>query len=322
MKITLLLLAVMSLVAFSYEDITIPMPDDTDLEETDGSSSENVECTDTFGNDGNPDGGMVYDDPTEDPLFTATLLNTWQITYASNVMGLDHLSLGGTPVIGFCSSIDDKLYFANVADMTEFNSSDLHPDNTHAFGCTVTPPAMTTTDWVKEHIYEGLWGSWSSYTNPAGNDSRGITNDGNNGCLWLTRTLGSSGSYEQYIGSMTQGVPGSIVWYDISDGLGGDQKLSGLTDFVLSGGNTCLAYNIYNSELVHFQEFTGSGLTYLGYAVLPISFIDSSRGICYCSTRDSFYWSYEEGSNYYVSEFSVDVTALNHSTWGQIKTSF
>jgi len=322
MKIALVFLVFMSLAALSAEDIMIPMPDDTDLEVTAGGSAVSIDFTDPFGNNGNPEVGVVCDDPTEDPLYTTILLNTWQITYASNVLGLDHLTLGGTPVIGFCSSIDDKLYFANIADMTEFNVSNLHSGNGSAFGCTVTPPVMTTTDFTDTNLYEGLWNSWIYYFNPASYTSRGITRDGNNGLLWLARTNGFTGSFAQYIGCMTQGNPGSIVWYNVMAGLNNTQRLSGIADFVLPNGHTCLAYNIYSSEWVRFREFTGYSLEYLGYAVLPVSGIQASFGICYCNTRDSFYWSYQKNSNFYVSEFSVNITALTRSTWGQIKATF
>ena len=322
MKFAITLIAVISMIALSFDDIYLELPDGIDREETAAVSAVSVDIVGPLGNDGNPGRGMVSDVPTDDPLFTAMELNTWQINggYAYHALGLEFCYLGGTPVIAFASNNDDSLYFANVADMTRFNASDLDASNSSPFGCCVTPPGMTTTDFSTSSIFTGLWDSWSSYSNPAGNDSRGITSTSGD-YLWITRTTGTPDNYVQYLGRMQEEVPGSIVWYDAGHGLGGTRYLSGLTDFVLYGGNTCLAYVIYNSQWVRFQEFTGSAIEWLGYADLGLG-ADAIYGICYCDSRDSFYVSYLIGSNYYVSEFSINVTALNQSTWGEIKSSF
>lgn len=325
MKTAFVLCVIISLVAFSFDDIYIQAPDNTNLELTTEGSSGSFDFASPFGYDGNPDCGAVWDEPTDPPLYTATLLNTWQIdgTFANRAFGLEFMSIGGNYSIGFIDGgTTDALYFASHTDLnTMLYASDLHSSNSSPWGTTVTPPNMTNTDFSSSNLFRGLWTTWSSYSNPAGDDSRGITRTSDD-YLWLTRTTGASGSYDQYLGRMQNENPGSIVWYDASAGLGGTRLLSGLTDFTNFSGNTVLAYTIYNSGWVRFQEYNGSGISFLGYAVLPVSSVDGSYGICYNSIRDSFYWSYYKDSHYYVVEMSIDVTALSRSTWGQIKTSF
>lgn len=324
MKFFMFCLAVITMTAFSFENIYLQAPTVADMATGIEISTEQINYGNAFGDDGNPGGGMVPDESSDDPFYTATLLNTWQISgnYASQALGLSYQYIGSAPSIGFTSAVDDTLYFADVDDMSKLYDSGLHASNGSAFGCVATPPEMTTTDFGTSSIFHGLWGSWDSYANPATIRSRGITSDSNNSLMWITKTEGSSGSYTQFLGSFTAEAPGTVVWYDAGSGLGGTRYLSGLTDFILSGGNTCFAYTIYNSGWVRFQEYNGSTLSYLGYAVLPVSGLDGSYGICYNSTRNSFYWSYKIGTDYFISEFSVDITSLSRSTWGEIKTSF
>lgn len=326
MKTAFISLVIISMVAFSFDDIYIKAPDNTDLELTTEGSSARFDFASPFGDDGNPDCGPVWDEPTDPPLFIATALNTWQIDggYASKALGLEFVSIGGNYCIAFIDGqlTKDTLFFADHANLgTRHYGSGLHASNSSPFGTAITPPNMTNTDFSSSNLFRGLWTTWNSYSNPAGDDSRGITKTAD-GYLWLTRTTGSSGSYVQSLGRMENENPGSIVWYDASYGLSGTRKLSGLTDFQYFTGNAVLAYTIYNSGWVRFQEYTGSGINYLGYASLPVSSVDGSYGICYDSIRDSFYWSYKKGSHYYVTEMSINITALSRSTWGQIKTSF
>lgn len=326
MKIALISLVIISMVAFSFDDIYIQAPDNADPELTTEGSSGSFDFASPFGYDGNPDCGMVFDEPTDPPLFIATALNTWQIdgTFANHAYGLEFCSIGGNYSIAFIDGglSTDTLYFASHSNLNSMlYSSGLHSSNSNPWGTVVTPPNMTNTDFVSSNLFRGLWTTWSSYSNPAGTRSRGITRTSDDH-LWLTRTLGSSGSYTQFLGRMENGNPGSIIWYDAGAGLGGTRCLSGLTDFIYFNGNVVLAYTIYNSGWVRFQEYTGSGINYLGYASLPISSVDTSYGICYNSIRDSFYWSYKKNSHYYVTEMDINITALSRSTWGQIKTSF
>jgi hypothetical protein len=101
-------------------------------------------------------------------------------------------------------------------------------------------------------------------------------------------------------------------------------QLSGLAVFNLTTDVTGIAVTSYDEHYIWFYEFTGSSMILLGSAQLPVSAnIFQSLGLCYSSVRNTYFWSYLDNSSvFHISELQITETSLEHSTWGNIKTSF
>ncbi len=72
----------------------------------------------------------------------------------------------------------------------------------------------------------------------------------------------------------------------------------------------------------YFYEWDGSTLAFLGAQAIPQA-SNHSYGAAWCQARETIFWIYKDGGNYGVCEFqiSIDVTALDRTTWGAIKAS-
>ena len=70
-----------------------------------------------------------------------------------------------------------------------------------------------------------------------------------------------------------------------------------------------------------FYSWDGTDMTFIGTADSPLA-CSNSFGLAYCEVRDTIFWSYKEGGNYYISEIEFTITSLDQSTWGFIKANF
>lgn len=248
--------------------------------------------------------------------FTISVLNTFECSYAGMILGLDYVD--ASEYLLFIDNTDgaEKLWVSGP-DGSEVNSFALPWDTPDPFGVAdfyTMGNIPHVNDFSDTFIYYTLsFDVW--YENPYEMNGRGMDCDG----TYIWEAYGPlSASY----GAACRFLPdGTLLGAWNLPGIG--TQLAGLTTFPISG-SLGIAVTPYDSgasdHYIWFFEFTGSGFTFLGSAMLPTC--NTSFGLAYSGSRGTYFWSYIDGSTYHVSELSVTESALQQSTWGAIKTSF
>ena len=239
---------------------------------------------------------------------TVTVLNSFQITFAAHVLGMDYIE--GDEIIVFNSNSDNKLFMCDPDDGTYVSELPLsYASNPSPFGnCWDVGAGVTAwvNDWSSSSMAVWDGSNWSSISNPAGTSGRGMEFDGTN--IWETYSSSSIMMFEP--GGSPSSFPVSV----------GDQ-MSGLAVFPMES-NVGVAVTTYDVHTLYFYEYDGSSLTVLGSAPCPTP-VSSSLGLAYSESRDTFFWSYSSGGGYHIAELDIDLgLALTPATWGVIKTSF
>ena len=246
--------------------------------------------------------------------YEITVLNTFETPYAYQILGLDYND--GNNGLFFVSNADDSMYYCSADDGTELDSWALDPANEFAFGMADGGTFAHVNDFINSDVYFFNGSVWGTYPNPYNADGRGMDFDGT--YVWeaygpLYATYGAACAFDQtgvLLGDWN--LPGITT------------QLSGLAVFNTGTDATGIAVTSYSVHYIWFYEFTGSSMILLGDAQLPISAdILQSLGLCYSSERDTYFWSYYDNSSvFHISELQITETSLEHSTWGNIKTSF
>lgn len=263
----------------------------------------------TFGMDGAGATTSIIPSSTEGTDdYEINLLNTFQPGYVTNIRGLDFAEPGS---IFFICGADNKLYECSANDGEYENSWDLDPANGSPFGMADGVVYAHVNDYSDKCVYFFNGSVWDTYANPYDEDGRGMDYDQ---YIWeaygaLSATYGAACAFEQ-----------NGTLYGAWNLPGISNQLSGLTTYP-EGTNLGIAVTSYSVHNIWFYEFNGSTMTLLGSASLP-DVAESSLGLTYSYTRDTFFWSYRSGSTYYIAEFEVVETGLESTTWGAIKTSF
>jgi hypothetical protein len=252
-----------------------------------------------------------------EPLYTMSLLNTWQLNWISPgynyYCDLDYHE--ATETIRTVSSTTDSLYWFSVSDPTVLTGS-MYLNLPKPIQTVATDPVGTELYiWVTEGTYEGRYfryynGTWSWYTgNPPHEYGMGIEMD-EYGFLW------ESG----YGGAVFRFYPASSVYELYYLQITGVYPL-GLTLFPYPGG-TGIAIGYDTNKIVEFYLYSPpSSWTFLGSASVPGNF-DSCRGLEYISDRNSFYMLVKTSWSYQILELSCDILDLQSDTWGSIKSAF
>ncbi len=153
------------------------------------------------------------------------------------------------------------------------------------------------------------------YTNPYSNDGRGMDCDG----TYIWEAYGPI--YATYGACLRMNPDGTGVQAWNLPGI--TTQLSGLTTYPITGGLGIAVTAYENGAADHyiwFYEFDGSSMSLLGSATLPSC--DTSFGLTYADTRDTYFWSFYSGGQCYISELEITETSFQNETWGAIKASF
>lgn len=244
---------------------------------------------------------------------TLTLVNNW--TQSQQVLGLDALE-GASEL--YVLGVDNENSLVQAYDATSgviVGTLSLDAANGGCFGVAwnndTDSEAYYTNDWAGSNLFytDDLGSSWTTVANPANNDGRGMDFDGTD--YWEAVT-GGGGLWRFQPGVGQQNIAISAP----------PSNTSGLTVFP-NGSNLGIAVACYMTYNIYFYEWDGSTIDYLGAAACPVSGISGSYGLAYAETTDTIFWSFKMGtSEYHLAEFSFDLTALERSSWGSIKTSF
>jgi hypothetical protein len=266
--------------------------------------------------DGNPSPGAPLV-PSHDPgtdLVTISVIETWT-PGVSQILGLDWYNYEDGYVL-MASATEDRInrWDANAEALAGF--IDLVDTNANCFGVAAGPEGFlfTSNDWTQNSLYvRSSGGAWGLESNPAGTNGRGMEYDEDSGQYWEAATSGTTYTLYRFVPDV-----GSAT-YNITQP---QDNLSGLAVFPYSG-DLGIVVTSYDDHHFYFYVYDGSTVSYLGSAACPgMSGLQSSLGICYADSRDTFFWSWSDGTTYYLTELDIDQIGLAPATWGSIKTLF
>ena len=226
------------------------------------------------------------------------------------LLGLDIVSHSGDMYV--MTPRHDSLYFADRDDGSVADKFPLDPANISPFGC-YPYGSVNVNDFNNTDLFNSidLGVSWTAYTNPAGQEGRGMDVDYSTSLVWQTYSttdlvsfshLSPSGDFHDVSGVVTDHMSGLAVYEN--------------------GGDHWLFVTGYNIDWAYIFDLDNN-LDYIGTADFPYTTVEKSYGLTYDDTRDTFFWSFKNTSdNVYLIELELEETALEQSTWGTIKSAF
>lgn len=242
--------------------------------------------------------------------YQLNILNTWTIDYASMVLGMS----AADDAILFVddADTDERLYIADPSDMSYAGHLSLLWSSAYPYGTTFCDNVPFVNDCGDGLVRFGYDFS-GSFANPFGVTGRGMSSDGTN--IW---EVNGGGTSTAQVGRFNTDGTGFQYW----DLPGITSQLSGMTVYPIAGsqGIAVTAYNPGTTHYIWFYQFDGSQCVLLGSAELPSN--DFTTGLAYSGYTGTWFVSYLEGGDWKVSEFDVQQTVLQQSTWAGIKYSF
>lgn len=156
-----------------------------------------------------------------------------------------------------------------------------------------------TNDFTGTDLYytEDFGTSWVTYSNPAGSLGRGMAFDGTD--YWQAdRDGGSVWRFQPGVGAEEIAVP------EVSG------TLSACGVFPM-GGNLGVIVGGCHDTYLHFYEWDGVNMDYLGSDSYPVASLAISNGVAYYEVDGSLYWSYRDtGNDYHLAKLAFDITSL------------
>ena len=250
--------------------------------------------------------------PQGSDAITLTVLNTFQVSSAGQMLGLDTQDGSDQLVVLDSNAELIRSVVMGTGNPVWTNSTPIP----YTFGCCHNWPA--TYGWyVNGFINSSMYyysGSWNvAFANPAGISGRGMDfqNDGN--YIWETSSSGST------FRILRIDETGGHTSYSISEPPG---QMSGLAVFPYNG-NLGIFVTFYDFQNWFLYEFDGSTLTFKGSGNPGLSNFSGSYGLTYHPDTDTFFWSYKVyGTIRWIAEVQFTESALEQSTWGSLKTQF
>jgi hypothetical protein len=251
--------------------------------------------------------------PEGGDAITLTILNTFQVSSAGQMLGLDTQDGSSQLVV-----MDSNAGLIRGVVMGTGNPVWTIPTPvSYTFGCCHNWPV--TYGWYVNrflgtdmyYYFDGIWNV--VFANPTGQHGRGMDfqNDGN--YIWETYSAASTHQIYRIDES------GGYTSYTVSEVPG---QMSGLAVFPYNG-NLGIFVTCYDFQEWFLFEFDGSNLTYKGSGSPGLSNFSLSLGLTYHPDTDTFFWSYKVyGTIRWIAEIQFTETALEQSTWGSIKTQF
>ncbi len=248
---------------------------------------------------------------------TLTLLNDWPQT--CNVRGLDIYEEGSDFfVLGVDKNGSIIRFYDPATGNPTATSIPLSSGNGSCYGVAWNDGSDSSTYYTNDtadnvlYFTENQGVSWTTVSNPAGDNARGMDFDGT--YYWCTDNEPNGIWRFQPGGSQVHLSTPTVT-----------AQPSGLTVFPYNG-NIAIAIACYSLSTMEFYQWDGSALTHLGSASYPAALdLDDVLGLGYAATNEHIYMSYQDyygGNLYHIAELSFDITSLQRSSWGSIKASF
>ncbi|MCK4807702.1 MAG: hypothetical protein KAT09_08645, partial [Candidatus Aegiribacteria sp.] len=204
-----------------------------------------------------------------------TVLNSFVPPFTTNIRGLDFIEPNS---IFFISGTEYKLYQCKADDGSYENEWSLDPANSLPYGMANSGTYANVNDFGDMVVYYYNGSSWSTYSNPTGDDGRGMDFDGTH--IWESYDIGGTYGVCAFDDSGT--YYGHWVLSEIPS------QPSGLAVFDPGTGNIGIAVTTYSTHNIWFYELDGSSMNYLGMGALPGG-ASQSLGLCYSDTRGTFF---------------------------------
>lgn len=211
----------------------------------------------------------------------------------------------------------DIIWFYNASN--GYTTGSLIPDSTHtglygvAWNNDVDGDTYLLNDLNSDSFYytEDFGSSWINYSDPSGNQGRGMDYDGSD--YWTP-----NGMYHDVF----RFQPGGSVYSYSTPEIPEYSQLSGIAVFPCNG-DIGVVLTTYTEHELFFYQFDGSTLSYLGSAPCPED-CWMSYGLAYSETTGHLYWSYFDAGGCHFAELSfiISGTALSQDSWGSIKSCF
>ncbi|MEA3267010.1 MAG: hypothetical protein U9P42_08730 [Candidatus Fermentibacteria bacterium] len=249
---------------------------------------------------------------------TLTLLNDWPQT--CHVYGLDVYENSGDFYVLGSDNNSGRIRFYDPADGTVTTTYVPYSSgNDGCFGIAYDngpdSGSIYTNDWSDNVLYHTEnWGSsWTTVSSPGSTQIRGMDFDGT--YYWCTDNTYPKGVWRFQPGGSQEFFATPTV----------TAQPSGLTVFPYNG-NLGIAISCYSLATMEFYQWDGSALAHIGSASYPAAIdYDDIFGLAYAATNGHIYMSYKDyygGGLHHLTELSFDITSLERSSWGSIKTSF
>ncbi len=251
--------------------------------------------------------------PPDGAAISLTILDTFQVSSADNMLGLDTQDGSNQLVI-----MDNTGLNIRGVQMGTGNPVWTYPTSTNtSFGCChnwPVPYGWYANNFIDSNMYYYDGSTWSiAFANPAGSNGRGMDFQNDGSYIW--QAYSSSGDYRIYRIDET----GGSDFFTISEPT---DQMSGLTIFPYNG-NLGIFVTVYDYQDWFLYEFDGSSLTYIGSANPGLSNFSGSYGLSYHPDTGTFFWSYKVyGTIKWIAEIQFTETSLEQSTWAGIKAQF
>ena len=271
-------------------------------------------CLAGFSGDGNLNSGSIPGWSPVDATITFNVLNTWSITWASQVLGLTTWETGSSVNIVFSNSTGAELGSLDPSTGGSAGSQPKPAGSSTGFGVVFndspSTPIWYINSWAQSNLYytEDVFVTWQTIANPVGTLGRGMTYDGTD--YWQ--------SSEQNIVRYQPGV-GAETFPNVAP-----SQISGVA--FVPGDNPSYIYimiTTYNDDIFILYSYDGSSFTQVATGTAPAGLGNTGRhGLTYCFDRGSLFFAYPTSSGYSISEMQFDVVSLSRDTWAGIKSAF
>ncbi|HPF32555.1 MAG TPA: hypothetical protein PLM22_00915 [Candidatus Sabulitectum sp.] len=248
--------------------------------------------------------------PTDD--ISISVVNEWTLSGGMKALGLDVVETAEHIYVLGADNQQNRIFFWDQGNPA--GSLILDAANDNCFGICWNNDLDTetyyTNDWYIPSLYytEDFGSTWTSGSNPAGIDGRGMDFDGTN--YWTTNGT-EGGIWRFQPGSGAENIATPEV----------PSQPSGLAVFPYEG-DLGIVITPYNPSNLYFYRWDGSALTYLGSTACPGSPY-ASYGLAYSENNGHLYWSCSASSGgNTITELSFTITSLSRNTWAGIKTAF
>ncbi|MEN8208320.1 MAG: hypothetical protein ABFR50_03615 [Candidatus Fermentibacteria bacterium] len=242
-----------------------------------------------------------------------TFLQEWSVSTSGDVLGIDAYETGSTTNIVYSNEDNDRLESLDPSTGgAGLISAPFDVANGACFGVAyddeATTPLWVTSDWNSTNNFcSNDLATWFTHPDPAGIMGRGMAHDGTD--FWIA---------EYYYNVYRFQPGGSSTSYATTEPSTG---MSGLAAFEYDG-DIMLVITSYQTLNFFFYVFDGSNLSFLGSAPCPGT-VYRSYGIAHSALRGTLFWSYAPTSGgYRIAELDFSTTALQRTTWGEVKTLF
>jgi hypothetical protein len=273
-----------------------------------------VLCLTGFADDGNLHSAGISDWSPVDASITFNVLNTWNITWADQVLGLTSWESGSTVNIIYSESSGMELGSLNPATGVSAGSVPKPAGCGNGFGVVfndnITTPIWHINSWGNSNLYYSLdsFVSWQTVANPCGTNGRGIAFDGT--YYWQSNQT-----------SLLRFTPGgsSVTFSSVAP-----TQISGVA--IVPGANPSYTYimlTTYNTDTFILYSYDGTNLVQVATGTQPAGLGNTNRlGLAWCEYRESLFFSYAISGGYAISELEFNVVSLSRDTWAGIKSAF